>query len=62
MYILGQPQCYVQIIRTTFHATLTFMDVAIRATPHTSQEPFPSNCESPNQSAQMLSQHTSKIV
>ena len=34
----------------------------IRATSHTSQEPWPWNCESPKESVQRLSQDTSKIM
>ena len=34
----------------------------IRATSHTSQEPWPWNCESPKESVQRPSHHTSKIM
>ena len=34
----------------------------LRATSHMSQEPRPWNCESPNESVQRPSQHTSKIM
>jgi hypothetical protein len=34
----------------------------LRATWHTSQEPWPWNCESPKESVQRPSQHTSKII
>ena len=34
----------------------------VRATSHTSQEPWPWKCNSPKESIQWLSQHTSKIM
>ena len=34
----------------------------LRATSHTSEEPWPRNCESPKQSVQRPSQHTSKLM
>ena len=34
----------------------------VRATSHTSQEPWPWNCESPKESVQKPSQYTSKIM
>ena len=34
----------------------------LRATSHTSQEPWPWNCESPKESVQRPSQHTSKLM
>ena len=36
--------------------------ILARATSYTSQEPWPWNCESPNESVQRLSQDTSKIM
>ena len=36
--------------------------LALRGTSHTSQEPWPWNCESPNESVQGASQDTSKIM
>ena len=37
-------------------------DTIVRATSHTSQEPWPWTCESPKKSVQRPSQHISKIM
>jgi hypothetical protein len=45
------------------YAGLTWIHVILfRATSHTSQEPWPWDCESPKGSVQRPSQHTSKIM
>jgi hypothetical protein len=38
------------------------LETSLRATPHTSQEPWPWNCESPQESVQRPSQDTSNIL
>ena len=47
---------------TTRYRGSTHVHLQLRATSHTSQEPWPWNCESWNESVQRPSQHASKIM